>query len=57
MRKPISKFAAILLCVLWLIMCAYILMYAKQIDGILIVSLIISGALVLIPLAKSFRKE
>lgn len=57
MQKPVSKTAAILLCVVWIIICTYILIYAQQIDGPLIMSLIISGALVLIPITKSFKKN
>jgi len=57
MKKPVSKTAAILLCIVWIIICTYILIYAQQIDGYLVMSLIISGALVLIPITKSFKKN
>lgn len=57
MRKSLSKPQAICLFLLWIALCTVVLVFAKQIDGPLILSILISGALVWIPLQKVFRKN
>jgi hypothetical protein len=57
MRKPLSKSQIVCIALLWVALCAYILANTKQIDGPTVVSLVISGALVFIPLAKAIKKR
>lgn len=57
MRKPLSKSQAICLFLLWIVLCFIVLVSVKQIDGPLILSILVSGALVWIPLQKVFRKN
>jgi hypothetical protein len=57
MRKPLSKSQIVCIALLWVALCAYILANSNQIDGPTLVSIIISGALVFIPLAKAMKKK
>jgi hypothetical protein len=57
MRKPLSKTQIVCIALLWVALCCYILVNVEQIDGPTVVSLIISGALVFIPLAKALKKR
>jgi len=57
MRKPLSKSQAVCLFLLWIVLCFMVLISAKQIDGPLIVSILISVALVWIPLRRVFGKN
>jgi hypothetical protein len=57
MRKPLSKSQIVCIALLWVALCCYVLANARQIDGPTILSLIISGALVFIPLAKALKKK
>ncbi|MBQ8520247.1 MAG: hypothetical protein IJ456_02470 [Bacteroides sp.] len=56
MRKPLTTTQAVVLTLLWISICYIILIGSERIDGPLILTLVISGALVFIPLVKSFKK-
>lgn len=55
MRRPLSTRQAVILTLLWVSICYIILVGAERIDGPLILTVVISGALVFIPLIKSLR--
>lgn len=57
MRKPLSRSQCICLTLLWMGLCYIVLVQAERVDGPVIVSLLMSGALVFIPLYKSFNKN
>ncbi len=52
-----SRLQAILLVLFWAVLCYLVLVSAQRIDGPLILSLIISGALVFIPIYKRMKKK
>ncbi len=54
MRKPLSRAQAVCFVLLWVSLCAVVLISAK-IDGPLVLSLVISALLVVIPVWKSFK--
>lgn len=56
-RKPLSMLQIGLLFVCWIILLVIVLTSASRIDGPVILSILISGALVLIPLYKQFKKR
>lgn len=51
-----SRTQALLLILCWVLLCSLILVGAQRIDGPLILSLVISGALVFIPIYKKLRR-
>lgn len=55
MKKPLSLPQIVILALLWVTICYLILTTTPQIDGPLLLSLIISGALVFIPLLKYLK--
>ncbi len=57
MRRPLSTRQAVILILLWVSICYIILVGAEQIDGPLIVTIVISGALVFIPAIKAIKKD
>lgn len=57
MRKPLSKSQIVCITLLWVLLCYYILVYSEQIDGITIVMLLLSAALVFIPVIQSLKKR
>ena len=52
-----SRLQAILLVLFWAVLCYLVLVSAQRIDGPLILSLTISGALVFIPIYKRMKKK
>ncbi len=56
MRKPLNRTQCIILTLCWAILCFIVLTATPHIDGPLIVTILISGALVFIPIAKSLKK-
>lgn len=56
MRKPLSRAQSVCLLLLWVALCFIVLTSNVKIDGPLILSLLISAALVVIPIVKSFKK-
>jgi len=57
MRKPLSNTQSIILSLLWVAICYLILVGSERIDGPLILTIIISGALVFIPIIKSVKNK
>lgn len=57
MRKPLSKSQIVCVSLLWLALCYLVLIKAERIDGMTIIMLIISAALVFIPVYKSIKKN
>ncbi|MBQ8607199.1 MAG: hypothetical protein IJ417_03300 [Bacteroidaceae bacterium] len=56
-RRPITRTQAICLLLFWVLLCFFVLTSAVRIDGPLILSVLISGALVFIPLYKALRSD
>ncbi len=54
-RKKLSSSQIVCIVLLWLLMCAYITTHVKKIDGPLIVTLLLSGAFVFMPIYKQMR--
>lgn len=52
MRKPLTKTQSVILTLFWAALCFVVLTSSPRIDGPLITMLLISGALVFIPIAK-----
>ncbi|WP_418826042.1 hypothetical protein [Phocaeicola sp.] len=57
MRKPLTKTQCVILTLFWAALCFVILTSAPRIDGPLVVMILISGALVFIPVIKSLRND
>ena len=57
MRRPLSTTQSVVLALLWVAICYLILVGSERIDGPLILTLVISGALVFIPIIKSVKKK
>lgn len=57
MRRPLSKSQIVCVILLWLALCYLVLTKAERIDGMTIVMLVISAALVFIPVYKSMKKN
>lgn len=55
MKRKITRFQAVCFIVLWVVLCFIVLTSAKTIDGPVILSLLISAALVFIPVYRSFK--
>lgn len=56
MKRPLSRSQIICISLLWVALCYIVLVYAERIDGMTIMMLIISAALVFIPVYKSLKK-
>ena len=57
MRKPLTTVQSIVLTLLWVTMCYLILVGSERIDGPLVLTIVISGALVFIPIIKSIKNN
>ena len=57
MKRPLNTTQSVVLTLLWIAVCYLILVGSKRIDGPLILTLIISGALVFIPIIKSVKNK
>ncbi len=57
MRRPLSKSQIVCISLLWLALCYLVITKAERIDGITILMLAISAALVFIPVYKSIKKN
>ena len=57
MRRPLTTAQSVVLTLLWVAICYLILVGNEQIDGPLILTLVISGALVFIPIIKSVKNK
>ncbi|MCI5560923.1 MAG: hypothetical protein SPJ29_04535 [Phocaeicola sp.] len=56
MKRPLSKLQCILFVLAWVSLCAVVITSAPRVDGMLIVTILMSGALVFIPVYKSLKK-
>lgn len=56
-RKPLSLPQIVILALLWVAICYIILTSSEHIDGPLVLSIVISGALVFIPLLKFIKNR
>ena len=54
MRRPLSKSQSVCIVLLWAALCYIVLTTAERIDGPVIMTLVISAALVFIPVIISF---
>ena len=57
MKRPLNTTQSVVLTLLWIAVCYLILVGSERIDGPLILTLIISGALVFIPIIKSVKNK
>ena len=57
MKRPLNTTQSVVLTLLWIAVCYLILVGSERIDGPLILTLIISGALVFIPIIKSVKSR
>ncbi|WP_321481004.1 hypothetical protein [uncultured Bacteroides sp.] len=57
MKKPLSKSQIICVILLWMALCYIVLVNVERIDGPTILTLLISGAFVFIPVYKSLKKK
>ena len=56
MKRRLSKFQIVCITLLWAALCYVVLTSAKRIDGPIILTLIISAALVFIPVIKALKR-
>ncbi len=56
MRRSLSKSQSVCIVLLWAALCYIVLTTAERIDGPVIMTLIISAALVFIPVIKSLKR-
>ena len=57
MKKPLSKSQIVCILLLWMALCYIILVYSEQIDGITVITLVLSAAFVFIPIYKSIKRS
>lgn len=57
MKKPLNNTQCIILTLFWAALCFFILTSSPRIDGPLITMILISGALVFIPIIKSIKNK
>lgn len=57
MRKPLTQAQSVVLTLLWAALCFLVLTSSPKIDGQLVVMIVISGALVFIPVIKSMKRR
>jgi hypothetical protein len=57
MKKSLTTTQSIVLTLLWVAICYLILVGSERIDGPLVLTIIISGALVFIPIIKSVKND
>ena len=57
MKRKLSKSQATCIALLWIALCYIVLTTAERIDGPTVLTLLISAALVFIPVVKALRKE
>ena len=56
MKRRLSKFQIVCITLLWAALCYIVLASAERIDGPIILTLIISAALVFIPVIKALKR-
>ena len=57
MKRPLSKSQIVCISLLWLALCYLVLTKAERIDGMTVVMLGISAALLFIPVYKSIKEQ
>ena len=57
MKKPLNNTQCVLLTLFWAALCFIVITSSPRIDGPLIVSIVISGALVFIPILKAIKSR
>ena len=57
MRRPLNTTQSVILTLLWVAVCYLVLVGSERIDGPLVLTLVISGALVFIPIIKSVKNR
>lgn len=57
MKRPLSRSQIVCITLLWLALVYLILTSVKRIDGPVIVTILMSGAFIFIPVYKSIRKK
>ncbi len=57
MKRSLNTTQSVVLSLLWVAICYLILVGSERIDGPLILTLVISGALVFIPIIKSVKNK
>ncbi len=57
MKRPLSKSQCVCIALLWAALCYIVLVSVKRIDGPVIMTLLISAALVFIPIIQSRKKD
>lgn len=57
MRKPLTHSQCVVLALFWAALCFIVLTSSPRIDGMLVITILISGALVFIPIVKSLKKK
>jgi len=57
MKKPLNNTQCIILTLFWAALCFFILTSSPCIDGPLVTMILISGALVFIPIIKSIKNK
>jgi hypothetical protein len=56
-RKKITNSQAVCIILLWVVLCYMLLAYSKEIDFMVIFSLVASAILVFVPLYKNLKKQ
>jgi hypothetical protein len=57
MKRPLSTSQTVCIALLWVALCYIVLTTAERIDGPVIVTILLSGAFVFIPIYKSRKKR
>ncbi len=57
MRKPLTNTQCIILAMFWVALCCVVITSNTKIDGPLIITILMSGALVFIPIIKSIKSR
>ncbi len=57
MKKPLSMSQIVCIVLLWVILAYFVIVGAERLDGPVILMLLMSGALVFIPVVKSLNKR
>lgn len=57
MRLHLNRTQSVLLILFWVVLCYMVVVGARRVDGPLVLSLVISGALVFIPIYKSMKMK
>ncbi|MDY5813878.1 MAG: hypothetical protein SPJ97_05070 [Bacteroides sp.] len=57
MRKPLSSSQIVCVILLWCVLCYLVIAHARRIDGMVVVSILFSAALVFIPVYRSIKSR